>query len=375
MTEKEVVVQNLTKKFGETIAVDNVSFEVNKGELFVLIGPSPCGKSTVLRCIAGLEKPDGGSISIEGRDMTDVPAHGRSISLVFQNYALFPHMRVGENIGFGLKMRGLPKGEFDDRLNEVMKLVGLKGLEDRYPRQLSGGQQQRVALARSLVVRPNILLLDEPLGNLDYKLQQRMQVELKLLHEKLGLTFIHVTHIREQAMSLADRIAIMNRGIIEQIGSPSELYNSPSSVFVARFVGEINMLTGKVESLRANKAVVATGAGRFEGALAGRQLEREELVYAIRPERITIGPEARTCENTVEANFVDQIYKGSDAIYMARLSNGAEFRVLKQGHGIVPLRVTRGEKVMLGWNSENALLLDKPSVVPGVDMNSAMGIA
>ncbi|MFQ5762922.1 MAG: ABC transporter ATP-binding protein, partial [Candidatus Bathyarchaeia archaeon] len=353
------------------VALNNVSFEVDKGSFTVVMGPSPCGKTVLLKCIEGLEKPTTGKIYIDGKDMEDVPVYKRDLSLVFQNYALFPHLTVADNIAFGLKMRGVDAAKVSDKVEQVMNLVALEGLESRYPRELSGGQQQRVALARSLIVEPSILLLDEPLGNLDYKLQQKMQVELKMLHEKIGITFIHVTHSREQAMTLADKVIVMNHGIIEQIGSPDDVYRSPSSVFVARFAGEVNTLRGEVETVKGDVARVKTDVGTFEAT--SNALEKgKQVVYAVRPESVAIGPQAKQYHNTLEANYIEQIYKGSDVMYVVLLRNGREFKVLKQGRKIVDLKARTGDPVLLGWDSGEALLIEKPSAVLGVDVETAM---
>lgn len=318
------------------------------------------------------QKPTSGSIYIHDEDMKDVPTYKRSLSLMFQNYALLPHFNVSKNIAFGLRMRGYDKDKIESEVEEVMKLVGLEGLGDRFSRELSGGQQQRVALARSLVIKPRVLLLDEPMGNLDFKLQQRMMVELKQIHQKLGLTLLYVTHDREQAMSLSNRILVLNQGVIEQIGTPDEIYMQPNSVFVAKFVSDINMLRGEVASVSKGIATVKTGAGKFEGELKDRELHDKKLVYAVHPEKIYIGPVAKECPNRVEAKLLRQIYKGSDIQYVVELADGAEFRVLKQGHQIVDLRAQLGDQVLIGWDTEAALLLDKTSAVKGVDMESCL---
>ncbi|RLG60002.1 ABC transporter ATP-binding protein [Candidatus Geothermarchaeota archaeon] len=242
----EIRTENLTKRFGKVIALDKVTLKIRHGELFTLLGPSGCGKTTFLRTIAGFEMPDEGRIFFDGVDVTDVPAHKRGAGMVFQNYALWPHMSVYDNIAYGLKLRKLPKEEIDKRVKEALRLVKLEGLEKRNPHQLSGGQQQRVAVARVLVINPRVLLLDEPLSNLDAKLRIEMRGEVKKLQRRLGITTIYVTHDQEEAMSISDRIAIMNNGRIEQIGTPMEIYFRPKNDFVADFIGQGTFMRGEV---------------------------------------------------------------------------------------------------------------------------------
>jgi len=376
--EKIVVVRNLSKRYGKKPVVNDVSFEVDRGEFFAIMGPSPCGKTTILRCIAGLERPDSGEIFIDGNNMRGIPAYRRNISLVFQNFALFPHMKVAANVSFGLRMMGVDEKDINERLKDTMALVGLEGLGDRYPRELSGGQQQRVALARSLMVRPEILLMDEPLGNLDYKLQQKMQLELKMIQEKLGQTCIYVTHSRDQALTLADRIMVLNRGAAEQLGTPHQLYEHPRSLFVAKFVGDLNVLGGHLTSVSNNVGTVENEVGRFGGRLEsdrpGEKLERK-IAYTLRPEWAYIGEDAKECDNTVQAKLVETVYKGSDCIYIAVLANGVEFKVVKHGRRIVRLKAKPGDEISLGWNSEKALIIDKPSEIPRISMESLMPTA
>jgi len=367
MTKKKLVIKDLVKTFssGKVAALKGVSFDVNKGEFFAVIGPSGCGKTTLLRCVSGLEVPDSGSICIDGVDVGGIPPNRRDISLVFQDMALFPHMRVFDNIAFGLRMLKHPKDQVEKEVDEVMKLVALEGLGDRYPRQLSGGQQQRVALARSLVLKPSVLLFDEPLGNLDLRLQKEMLVELKLLHQKIGFTALYVTHDQEQAMMLADSIVVMNMGVIEQIGTPDEIYLNPSTVFVSRFVGRINMLRGEARLLD-KIAIAKTEVGDFEAPLKEGLLQGMTVAYTIRPERVLVGDNVRDCENRIKAKLISQIYKGSEMEYVAQLSNGVKFKALTQG---VSREVKLGEDVLLGWYTEDAVVIAKPSVVEGLDID------
>ncbi|RLI27200.1 MAG: spermidine/putrescine ABC transporter ATP-binding protein [Candidatus Hecatellales archaeon] len=371
MEKAAVQVEGLTKKFGNTTAVNNITFQVNKGEFFVIVGPSPSGKTTLLKCIIGIEKPDAGKIYINGVNVEGLPPYKRDVSLVFQDFAIFPHMTVRENIAFGLKMRGYDEAKIARETEEIMKLVGLEGLGDRRPTQLSGGQQQRVALARSLIIKPSVLLLDEPMANLDFKLQQKMEIELKRLQKKLGITFIYVTHSREQAMILADRILVLNRGMVEQIGTPTEIYNNPATVFVAKFIGDINMFKGEVVKID-EQVSVRTEIGELKGTLKEKKLEKgTKLVYAVRPEKIYLGDEAKECENKIESKYMGSIYRGSDVTILVQLKDGREFRIEKGGEeGLLGKKP--GESLLIGWNPEDAMLLDKPSIVPGVDFDSVM---
>jgi ABC-type Fe3+/spermidine/putrescine transport system ATPase subunit len=280
----------------------------------------------------------------------------RNCPLVFQDFALFPHMTVFQNIAFGLKMQKFPKDRIKKEVEEVMKIVGLEGLGDRYPRELSGGQQQRVALARATVMKPSLILLDEPLGNLDYKLQQRMCIELKELQRKLHSTFIYVTHNQEQAMSLGDRIMILNQGTIEQIGTPQEIYFNPKTLFVAKFTGALNILSGELISSDGDIIEVKTSIGVFKGKLKERNVEKErKLFYCIRPEHIFIGLKAKSLPNTTEATLIGKINKGSELVYFTQV-NGVEFQVITKHFSSVDLERQPGEKIILGWNYDDALI-------------------
>jgi spermidine/putrescine transport system ATP-binding protein len=366
-----VEVKNLVKRFANTTAVNNVSLEINDGEFFVLIGPSGCGKTTLLRSIVGLEKPTEGRIYISGKDVTDVPTYRRPTSLVFQNYALFPHKTVYDNIAFGLRVRKLTPDAIKKEVHGILGLVSLEGLEQRHPRELSGGQQQRVALARSLIVKPTVLLLDEPLGNLDLKLQRKMEIELKLLHKKLGLTFVYVTHNQEQAMTLGDKIAVMNQGVIEQIGSPSEIYFRPKTIFVAKFVGDINMLVGEVSRRSDGIASVKTELGEFAVVVdKGQNLTNGKVAYAVRPEKMVIGDQAKDTENRIKTTLVSKIQRGEGVEYLVRTSRETDFKVFKGSASVEDADLKSEEaSVFVGWNSEDAILLEKASAVPGIDID------
>ncbi len=367
--EHEVRVDNLVKAYGSVIALAGVSFEVKKGEFFLIIGPSGCGKTTLLKCLIGLLKPDSGGIYIKDKEISNVPVHERDISLVFQEFALFPHKNVYENIAFGLKMKKYSEDKTKAEVGQIMKFMELEGLGSMYPKELSGGQQQRVALARSLVVNPSVLLFDEPLGSLDYELQRRMVVELKLLHRKLGRTFLSVTHNQEQAMILGDRILILNQGYIEQVGTPDEIYSNPATVFVAKFVGEINMIRGDIESTTKDTAIVNTELGKFNANIKEKTFTSKKAAYGVRPEKLILGESAKNASNRIEAKLIEWVYKGVGVEYLIQLPGETQFRASLLGEHPADLPREPGSKILLGWNSEDVLLLDKPSVVKGIDID------
>jgi len=368
MSENVIEVRDLTKKYGQVVALNNISFEIPRGELFTIIGPSGCGKTTLLRTIVGLTEPDSGSIRINGKDVKGVPTRLRDVSLVFQNLALFPHKNVYENIAFGLRMRKYPEEKVRSEVESALKTVGLHGVEGRYPRELSMGEQQRIALARSLVIKPSVILFDEPLGNVDYRLRKRLELELKLLHRRLGLTFVYVTHDQEQAMTLATRIMVMNQGMVEQVGSPEEVYLNPATVFVAKFFGEINMLPGEVKSIKQEYANVSTDVGMFK-AKVKRPLEQERIVYSIRPEKVTIGKDALKHRNRVKCEVVEVLNKGTHVEYLTTLPNNAEFKVLVEAFQGDSTSLKAGSETLLGWDDEGVVLIEKASVVPGIDID------
>ncbi len=255
-----VELRNVTKKFGDFVAVDDIDLEIRDGEFFSLLGPSGCGKTTNLRMIAGFEQPTIGEIYIKGQQVAGIPAHRRPVNTVFQSYALFPHMNVAQNVAFGLEMKKVARPEINQRVREALELVQLPHLSDRRPKQLSGGQQQRVALARALVNKPQVLLLDEPLGALDLKLRKAMQLELKQIQVEVGITFIYVTHDQEEALTMSDRIAVMNEGVVQRIGEPRRIYEHPANRFVADFIGETNFVEGRVQEVKALATVAIPGA-------------------------------------------------------------------------------------------------------------------
>ena len=325
MTSAAIRLELVTKTFdGRVVAVDAVTLDIAAGEFFSLLGPSGCGKTTSLRMIAGFEHPDSGRVHVGGRDITDLPVHKRDMGMVFQSYALFPHRTVAENVAFGLRMREVPKPEIARRVQAALAQVALTGLENRRPSQLSGGQQQRVALARALVVEPPVLLCDEPLGALDRKLRQQMQFELKELQKRLGVTLVFVTHDQEEALAMSDRIAVMNKGRVEQVGSPTEIYERPRTRFVADFIGEINILEDK-------------GAAR-----------------ALRPEKIRlVQPDGARLAGSVEtANYL-----GGSTLLRVRAGDGRSLLVRETHSGERASRAP-GDAVGLAWNDQDAVALE-----------------
>lgn len=307
-----VRLEGVTKRFGDQAAVDNVSLEIRDGEFFSLLGPSGCGKTTLLRMIAGFDTPDQGRVIIGGKDMTEVPPYLRPVNTVFQNYALFPHMTVEQNIAFGLRMKKMPRDEIARRVQWALELINLPGYEKRRTDQMSGGQRQRIALARALVNEPEVLLLDEPLSALDLKLRQELRVDLMNLQEQLGITFIFVTHDQEEALVMSDRIAVMNKGRIEQLGPTEEIYELPQTAFVAKFIGDSNLIPAQAIEPRK----VRTPLGEFvlddEDALAPGQ----EVLLSIRPEKIRLFREKPSLPNVFSAKVDDIIYTGSENQYL-----------------------------------------------------------
>ena len=361
-TKPLVQIKGLTKKFGDVIAVDNVDLDIYQGELFCLLGGSGCGKSTLLRMLAGFEYPEAGTISIDGMDMSNVPAYERPTNMMFQSYALFPHMTVEKNIAFGLQQDVMPKGEIADRVHEILKLVELEGYKKRRPQQLSGGQRQRVALARSLVKEPKLLLLDEPLAALDKKLRKQTQFELANIQEQVGVTFIVVTHDQEEAMTLSSRMAVMDAGRFKQIGTPTEIYEFPESRFVADFIGSANIFEGRVSEDGSDHVRVSTNVGEVYINHGQSVAENKQIWVGLRPEKIhlSITPPKNTGPNQIIGQVEDIGYLGETSIYKVRLQNGQivdvtatnQRRPMNRTHSI-----TWEDTVFLSWEPESVMLL------------------
>jgi spermidine/putrescine transport system ATP-binding protein len=338
----DVRLEGVVKKFDDVVAVDAISLEVPRGSFFALLGPSGCGKTTTLRMIGGFEEPTEGRILLGDRDVVGLPPYKRDVNTVFQSYALFPHMSTEDNVAFGLERKGVPKDERLGRVAEILELVGLAGLAKRKPRQLSGGQQQRVALARALVNHPQVLLLDEPLGALDLKLRKQMQLELKRIQNEVGITFVHVTHDQEEAMTMADTIAVMNRGRIEQLGPPQELYERPVSAFVAGFLGASNLLPGTVEG---------DGVRLSSGELIRARVNGHtgEVAAGVRPEKISVGP--RGGVNQLHGTVAETAYLGVGTQVVVSTSAGT-IEVFAQNIDSGTRIPGRGLPVMLSWDPD-----------------------
>jgi spermidine/putrescine transport system ATP-binding protein len=354
-----IAVEGVTKRFGEFAAVDDVTLSIGEGEFFSMLGPSGCGKTTTLRMIAGFELPDEGRILLQGRDVTSVAPPQRPVNMVFQQYALFPHMSIADNIAFGLKVKRVPRDEHRRRVEEILRVVDLEGLERRRPRQLSGGQQQRVALARALVNRPAALLLDEPLGALDVKLRKQMQLELKRIQHELGTTFVYVTHDQEEALSMSDRIAVMNGGRVEQIGSPREIYEHPETAFVADFIGALNAIELTVDELVGGYAVARVGEGeRVVVPVDAGVQPGSTLRVAVRPERIHIGPPDRPGPDggsSLQGSVVEIVYLGMYTQIHVETRPG---RLICHRIADEPIEsLTQGSRVRLSWEPEQASVL------------------
>ena len=350
-------VRNVSKRFGEIVAVDDVSFDVHDGEFLFLIGPSGCGKTTTLRMIGGYERATSGEIAIRGRVVNDVPLEKRNIGMVFQSYALFPHMTVTRNVEYGLRMRKLPASERRARVGEVLDLVELSDLGERYPAQLSGGQRQRVALARVIAYEPDILLLDEPLANLDKRLRDVMRVELKKLQEKVGITTVYVTHDQEEALTMADRLIVMEGGRMLQIGSPKALYNRPGTAFVATFLGETSSFRGVVESDREGVAHVAMDDG-FQATFRHREdvSVGDRVMVSIRPEAVTVTPERPDGGENVVAGNVDFVsYLGSHVVYMIRIDGGPALIRASEPIPSGEARFASGDRVFASWDIDHVV--------------------
>jgi spermidine/putrescine ABC transporter ATP-binding subunit len=355
----DVELVGVQKRFGEVQALDTVSLAVKKGEFLTLLGPSGCGKTTLMKIIAGLIEPTEGEVLIRGENVTGRPPYARDMSLMFQNYALFPHKTIFDNIAFGLKYRGVDATTRVRKVKEALELVKLSGVEGRYPKQLSGGQQQRIALARSLVVNPAVLLLDEPLSNLDEKLRDDMRVELKQIQERLNITFIFVTHHQGEALAMSDRIAVMNAGKVLQIGEPKEIYNSPTSVFVADFLGKSNFFEGKVIAVNGTEVDVQTISGRvLKGCVkSGSQIiVGKTATIQVRAEKVRVLLQPPQCSalNVIAGSIERSVYEGIDVTHQVRLASGELVSVYERaGANEVP----QGSSAWIGFQPKDAVVL------------------
>ncbi|MDE3737209.1 polyamine ABC transporter ATP-binding protein [Pseudomonas sp. BN415] len=360
---KEVLVKidRVTKKFDETVAVDSVSLDIKKGEIFALLGGSGSGKSTLLRMLAGFERPTEGRIMLDGVDITDMPPYERPINMMFQSYALFPHMTVAQNIAFGLKQDKLSSSEIDERVNEMLKLVQMTQYAKRKPHQLSGGQRQRVALARSLAKRPKLLLLDEPMGALDKKLRSQMQLELVEIIERVGVTCVMVTHDQEEAMTMAQRIAIMHLGCIEQIGSPVDIYETPISRLVCEFIGNVNLFDGEVvEDAEAHALIACPQLERpiFVGHGVTTSVQDKRITYALRPEKLLVTTEQPTCEyNWSRGRVHDIAYLGGHSVFYVKLPNGTVVQSFVANAERRGARPTWDDEVFVWWEDDSGVVL------------------
>ena len=398
MAEVSLELKEIKKSFTEGEAVlDNISLEISKGEFITLLGSSGCGKTTTLRIIAGLEQPDAGSVWLDGREVTGLEPNQRDVNTVFQNYALFPHMNVAENIGYGLKLKKVPKSEIRKKVSQMLELVQLKGYEKRKPSELSGGQKQRVAIARALVNNPKVLLLDEPLGALDLQLRRAMQIELKHLQKKLGITFIYITHDQEEAINMSDRIAVMKDGRIEQIGTPDEIYNHPKTSYVATFVGNANILHGVAESIQGENAIVKIGNDRVIVKLETSQQDTgdtrakqylaagEKVTLAVRSENIllqetaVIGDTGTDHRDTVDisvsgggldahnknsvsglqATVTEKNFAGGQLRVTLKLSDGTQLIASRYG---IDASVAEGQTVRCSFLPADAVLVDREDI-------------
>jgi len=367
LEQPDVRLERVTKKFGEVVAVDDLSLSFERGGFVALLGPSGCGKTTTLRMIGGFEEPTAGTVFLGEQDVTGLPPYRREVNTVFQNYALFPHMSIFDNVAFGLRQKRVSKHEVSRRVPEMLDLVELTGFEKRKPTQLSGGQAQRVALARALINQPRVLLLDEPLGALDLKLRKQMQLELKRIQEDVNITFIHVTHDQEEAMTMADRIAVMNQGRIEQIGPPAELYEQPNTAFVAGFLGVSNLIPVSVDdggSVRlADGSTARVPAEVLNGATG-------DVRIGVRPEKVRVLPQSDPPEpdaNRLAGTVRDVSYIGVSTQYVIDTPTGEELVAIAQNTGRGARHLSSGEAVQVLWDPQHTFVITDAGHVPTVE--------
>ena len=347
----------ITKRFGDFVAVDDLNLDIYEGEFFSLLGPSGCGKTTTLRMIAGFEEPTEGEISVAGEEVQGVPPYRRPVNTVFQSYAIFPHLNVFDNVAFGLRRAKVPKDEVAKRVADACEMVQLTGFEKRRPGMLSGGQQQRVALARALVNRPKVLLLDEPLGALDLKLRKELQLELRNLQHEVGITFVYVTHDQEEALTMSDRIAVMNEGKVQQLAGPTTLYETPANRFVAGFIGQTNIFSGTVEAADGERTTLRTREGMRVEALAREVTppkEGEEAHAAVRPEKVRFG---HSGDNVCAAEVRQVVYLGASTQYIVEMEGGGRL-VLYQQNAHDAAGPSEGDGVSVAWDAQNCLVLE-----------------
>jgi spermidine/putrescine transport system ATP-binding protein len=361
----EVVLVDLVKRFADVTAVAGINLDMPPGEFFSLLGPSGCGKTTTLRLIAGFERPDEGQILLDGVDMAETPPHKRNVNTVFQNYALFPHLSVADNVGFGLRYKNITKQEARKRVADALELVRLQGLERRRPSQLSGGQQQRVALARALILNPSVLLLDEPLGALDAKLRKALQIELKALQEEVGITFVYVTHDQEEALTMSDRLAVMSNGRVEQVGTPSEIYEEPTTTYVADFLGVSNLMDARADGAdQEGRAKIQLGDFEIVAA-RGDTDAKGDVKVVIRPERIRLEESGATGENRIPGMVERVVYVGSTMQVIVHLASGPTLQawIQNQGDG---LPYSQGQPVSVHLPADAIRVLMDSAAEPAV---------
>ena len=357
-----IAFENVTKKFGDFTAVDNLTMHVYEREFFSLLGPSGCGKTTLLRMLAGFEEPTDGEIYLDGQPLKGVPPHQRPVNMMFQSYALFPHLTVADNIAFGLKQEKMAKGAIAERVNQMLKLVKLEQFAKRKPHQLSGGQRQRVALARSVAKRPKLLLLDEPLGALDKKLREETQFELMDLQEELGLTFMIVTHDQEEAMTMSDRIAVMDSGIVKQTGTPAEIYEAPNSRYVADFIGSVNMFDGRVTSAGNGLVELKAGAGfTIQASATNGTVPSDHAWFAIRPEKVDVSRQKPDqTHNLVDGEVWDIAYLGGMTVFNVKLDSGMVVRAtVLNSERTVEDPIGYEERVWLSFTPDCGIILEE----------------
>lgn len=351
-----IQIENLNKHFGENHVVNNISLSINPGEFISFLGPSGCGKTTILRMIAGFETIDSGDIKIDGESVVDLPPHKRKVNTVFQHYALFPHLNVFDNVAYGLRAKNVNKSEIRETVEDALRMVQLEGFENRMPAQMSGGQKQRVSIARAIVNKPPVLLLDEPLTALDMKLRKEMRYELRNIQQKLGITFIYVTHDQEEAMVMSDRIVVLNGGVFQQIGEPREIYENPKSAFVSDFIGETNAFDGMVEEIHKDEMTVNCESGHFKASATGFA-EKEFVNVSIRPHKVQW--QDTDAEGFKLSGIVkDYIFTGSFVSAVVELVNGREVRVARlAGEGLPEI----GQKIHLYWDPKDAVVMKNPN--------------